>query len=162
MFWTVSPSVPPDAWRASRGPIPCTSCPPRSGPRPTPSSHSQRSTQKHALGLDTPHLLGFQIAQHHHQPIPQVLLGHKLHQAAHHSPWFSFPHIDLLHIQAVCVWVLPAREVSPGRYRDGRDRGGPVNPLTAERGIYSPTEAPKGPSAANSFQVPESRQEDGP
>ena len=89
----------------------------------TPGSHSQRSAQEHALGLNSSHLLGFQIAQHHHQPVLQFLLGHKLHQAAHHSPWLSFPHINLLHIQAVCIWVLPQEMSSLGEYPSGTDHG---------------------------------------
>lgn len=151
--------LPPGMWRGIMWACRSSPCGPPPVPCPTPNPHSRRSTQKHALRLDSSHLLGFQVAQHHHQPTLQFLLGHKLHQAAHYSPWLRFPYINLLHIQAVCIWVLPAREVR-SRVSQRNRSWGVVNPLAPERGIY--LEKPLREPLELSFQVPDSRQETKP
>lgn len=113
------------------------------------------------MGLDSSHLLGFQIAQHHHQPVLQFLLGHKLHQAAHHSPWLSFPHINLLHIQAVCIWVLPQEMSSLGEYPSGTDHGA-WRVLWLQKGASTPYRGPKRNPLELTLQVSDSRHKKGP
>lgn len=79
----------------------------------SPLCPSPGGTQHHALRLHPPHLLGFEVAEQHHEPVLQLLLGDKVHQAADHGAGLGLAHVDLLHVEAVGIRVLP------GGSRDG-------------------------------------------
>lgn len=90
-------------------------------------------TEQHGLGLHPPHLLGLQVAHHQHQPVLELLLGHKLHQATDHRPGFRLPHVHLLHVQRLCLRMLGGHQDRNVRAMQQRD-----NPKTTPRVSHPP------------------------
>lgn len=65
-----------------------------------------RGAQQHGLRLDAPHLLRLEVAQQQHHSVLELLLRDVGHQTADHRPRLRLPHVDLLQVQGVGVWVL--------------------------------------------------------
>mmetsp|Transcript_31053 Transcript_31053/g.68942 ORF Transcript_31053/g.68942 Transcript_31053/m.68942 type:complete len:228 (+) Transcript_31053:351-1034(+) len=94
---------------------------------------SVRGAQHHAMRLDAAHVAGLEVAQHNHGPLLHLLQGHILDEARHDGAGLCLPHVDLLHVQALCIGVALALEDAA----DTDVHGGHLGPLSGSSGSSS-------------------------